>query len=204
MTLNSFFIVLDGVDGSGTTTHSKLLVSFLEYQGFKVHLTREPSKSEIGILLRKFLKNKEIPPTTDALLFAADRDLHYHNEIKKKLDEDYIVISDRYIESSIIYQSLQADSITIEWIKNLNKFVGLPDLTIILDIDPKIALARKTDEDLEKFEDTTFLDKVRDLYLSRAKQEGYYIINSNEIIEFVQEKIQNIVLEKLRLNNLKK
>ncbi|GAG67076.1 unnamed protein product [marine sediment metagenome] len=204
MTLNSFFIVLDGVDGSGTTTHSKLLVSFLEYQGFKVHLTREPSKSEIGILLRKFLKNKEIPPTTDALLFAADRDLHYHNEIKKKLDEDYIVISDRYIESSIIYQSLQADSITIEWIKKLNKFVGLPDLTIILDIDPKIALARKTDEDLEKFEDTTFLDKVRDLYLSRAKQEGYYIINSNEIIEFVQEKIQNVVLEKLRLNNLKK
>jgi len=195
---------LDGVDGSGTTTHSKLLVSFLEYQGFKVHLTREPSKSEIGILLRKFLKNKEIPPTTDALLFAADRDLHYHNEIKKKLDEDYIVISDRYIESSIIYQSLQADSIAIEWIKKLNKFVGLPDLTIILDIDPKIALARKTDEDLEKFEDTTFLDKVRDLYLSRAKQEGYYIINSNEIIEFVQEKIQNIVLEKLRLNNLKK
>jgi len=204
LTLNSFFIVLDGVDGSGTTTHSKLLVSFLEYQGFKVHLTREPSKSEIGILLRKFLKNKEIPPTTDALLFAADRDLHYHNEIKKKLDEDYIVISDRYIESSIIYQSLQADSITIEWIKKLNKFVGLPDLTIILDIDPKIALARKTDEDLEKFEDTTFLDKVRDLYLSRAKQEGYYIINSNEIIEFVQEKIQNVVLEKLRLNNLKK
>ncbi|MBY8990477.1 MAG: dTMP kinase [Candidatus Lokiarchaeota archaeon] len=197
MTLNSFFIVLDGVDGSGTTTHSQLLASFLEYKGFKVHLTREPSKSEIGILLRKYLKNKEIPPTTDALLFAADRDLHYHNEIKKKLDEEYIVISDRYIESSIIYQSLQADRITIEWIKKLNKFVGLPDLTIILDIDPKIALARKTDQDLEKFEDTTFLDKVRDLYLSRAKQEGYYVINSNEIIEFVQEKIQNIVLEKL-------
>jgi len=188
---------LDGVDGSGTTTHSQLLASFLEYQGFKIHLTREPSKSEIGILLREFLKNKEIPPTTDALLFAADRDLHYHNEIKKKLDEEYIVISDRYIESSIIYQSLQADRITIEWIKKLNKFVGFPDLTIILDIDPKIALARKIEEDLEKFEDTTFLDKVRDLYISRAKQEGYYIINSNEIIEFVQEKIQNIVLEKL-------
>lgn len=199
MTLNSFFIVLDGVDGSGSTTHSQLLASFLEYHGFKVHLTREPSKSEIGILLRKFLKDKEIPPTTDALLFAADRDLHYHNEIKKKLDEEYIVISDRYIESSIIYQSLQADSITIEWIKKLNKFVGLPDLTIILDIDPKIALARKTDQDLEKFEDTTFLDKVRDLYISRAKQEGYYVINSNEIIEFVQEKIQKIVLEKLRI-----
>jgi len=196
--IRSFFIVLDGVDGSGTTTHSNLLASFLEYKGFIVYLTHEPSKSEIGLLLRKFLKNKEIPPTTDALLFAADRDLHYHNEIKKKLDEGYIVISDRYIESSIIYQSEQSDKISIEWIKKLNQFVGLPDLTIILDIDPKIALARKTDEDLEKFEDTTFLDKVRDLYITRAKQEGYYVVDSNEIIEFVQEKIQKIVMQKLK------
>ena len=85
MTQKAFFIVLDGGDGSGTSTHSQLLTGFLKHKGFKVHLTQEPSKSEIGKLLRKFLKDKEIPPTTDALLFAADRDLHYHNEIKKKL-----------------------------------------------------------------------------------------------------------------------
>lgn len=198
LTQNPFFIVLDGVDGSGTTTHSQLLSSFLEYNGFKVHLTHEPSKSEIGRLLRNFLKNKEIPPTTDALLFAADRDLHYHNEIKKKLAEGYIVISDRYIESSIIYQSVQSDNISVEWIKELNKYVGLPQLTIILDIDPKIAIARKNDEDLEKFEDSSFLAKVRDLYLIRAKQEGYYIISTDDVIEFVQEKIQKLVLEKLK------
>ncbi|MFX1375399.1 MAG: dTMP kinase [Promethearchaeota archaeon] len=197
MTLSGFFIVLDGVDGSGTTTHSQLLASFLDHNGYNVYLTHEPSKSEIGKLLRKFLKNEEIPPTTDALLFAADRDLHYHNEIKKKLDEGYIVISDRYIESSIIYQSVQSEDITVGWIKELNKFVGLPDLTIVLDIDPKIALARKNDENLEKFEDTLFLDKVRDLYLTRAKNEGYYIIGSNNIIEFVQVKIQKLVLEKI-------
>ena len=204
LTQNPFFIVLDGVDGSGTTTHSKLLASFLEYRGFKIHLTHEPSSSEIGKLLRNFLKNKEIPPTTDALLFAADRDLHYHNEIKKKLDEGYFVISDRYIESSIIYQSVQSDDITIEWVKELNKFVGLPDLTIVLDIDPKLALTRKNDDDPEKFEDSSFLDKVRELYLTRAKQEGYYIIDTNDIIEFVQEKIQKIVLEKLDVNKVKK
>ncbi len=197
MTHKSYFIVFDGIDGSGTTTHSQLLTGFLEYKGFKVHLTHEPSKSEIGQLLRKYLKNKEIPPTTDALLFAADRDLHYHNEIKKKLDEGYIVISDRYIESSIIYQSVQSDRISVEWIKELNKFVSQADLTIILDIDPKVALARKSVEDLEKFEDTTFLDKVRDLYITRAKQEGFHIISSDDIIEFVQEKIQKIVLEEL-------
>ena len=198
MTQESYFIVIDGIDGSGTTTHSHLLTGFLEHKGYKIFLTQEPSKSDIGKLIREFLKNEEIPATTDALLFAADRDLHYHNEIKEKLDEGYIVISDRYIESSIIYQSLQSDKISVEWIKQLNKFVGLPNLTIIIDINSKVALERKNKEDLEKFEDTSFLDKVRNLYLTRAKQEGYEVVSSDDIIEFVQEKIQNIVLEKLR------
>ena len=170
----------------------------MEAKGFKVYLTQEPSNSEIGLLVRKYLKDDKIPPITDALLFAADRNLHYHNEIKEKLKQGYIVISDRYIESSIIYQSVQSELISIEWVKNINKFVGLPDLTIILDIDPKISLARKTQQDLEKFEDTSFLDKVRALYLKRAKKEHYYVVDSNDIIEFVQDKIQQIVLQKLK------
>lgn len=190
--------MLDGIDGSGTTTHCNLLKGFLETKGFKVYLTQEPSNSEIGLLVRKYLKDDKIPPITDALLFAADRNLHYHNEIKEKLKQGYIVISDRYIESSIIYQSVQSELISIEWVKNINKFVGLPDLTIILDIDPKISLARKTQQDLEKFEDTSFLDKVRALYLKRAKKEHYYVVDSNDIIEFVQDKIQQIVLQKLK------
>lgn len=198
LTQKAFFIVIDGVDGCGSTTHSRLLAGFLESENLKVHLTQEPSKSEIGVLLREFLKNNNIPPTTDALLFAADRDLHYNNEIKKKLDEEYIVISDRYIESSIIYQSLQSDEISVKWVKEINKFVDQPDLTIILDIDPRVSLARKTEQKLEKFEDTPFLNKVRDLYLRRAKKLGYYIVNSDDIIEFVQEKIQKIVIDKLK------
>ena len=197
MTQKSFFIALEGIDGSGTSTHSILLKGFLESKGFKVHLTMEPSESDIGKLVRKYLKDKDVPPTTDALLFAADRDLHYKIEIKNKLEEGYIVISDRYLESSIVYQSVQSDKISVDWVKEINKFVGEPDITIILDIDPKIALARKEDEDLEKFEDTNFLDKVRDLYLSRAKKKGYNIISSDDIIEFVQEKIQKIILDKL-------
>ncbi|MFX0035688.1 MAG: dTMP kinase [Candidatus Hermodarchaeota archaeon] len=193
----SFFIVLEGTDGSGTSTHSHLLKGFLESKGLKVYLTQEPTKTKIGILLREFLKNNEIPPTTDALLFAADRDLHYHNEIKKKLQEGYIVISDRYLESSIVYQSVQSEKISVDWVKEINKFIELPDITIVLDIDPKVALARKENEDLEKFEDTKFLDKVRNLYLSRAKQEGYYVVSSDDIIEVVQEKIQRIIINKL-------
>jgi len=198
MDKKSFFIVLDGIDGSGTTTHSKMLVSFLEMLGLKVHLTQEPSKNEIGLLLRQYLKNKEIPPSTDALLFAADRDLHYKKEIKPKLDLGFIVVSDRYKESSIIYQSVQSAEISIEWIKTINKFAESPDLTIILDIDPKISLARKVQESLEKFEDTKFLDQVRDLYLNRAKEEGYPVIDTNAIIEIVQQNIQTIVIKKLK------
>ena len=198
MDKKSFFLVLDGIDGSGTTTHSKMLVSYLEMLGLKVHLTQEPSKNEIGLLLRQYLKNNEIPASTDALLFAADRDLHYKKEIQPKLDQGFIVVSDRYIESSIIYQSVQSEEISIEWIKQINKFARSPDLTIILDIDPKISLARKSQEILEKFEDTKFLNKVRTLYLNRATEEGYYIVKTDDIIEIVQQNIQTIVIKKLK------
>lgn len=203
MKTESFFIVLDGIDGSGTTTHSQLLAGFLESKGLKVHITQEPSNNEIGLLLRKFLKDNKIPPSTDALMFAADRDLHYRNEIKKKLDEGYIVISDRYIESSIIYQSIQSDEISIEWVKNINKFAGMPDATIILDIEAQISLSRKNQSDLEKFENTNFLEKVRNTYLERAKELNYFVVNTNDIIELAQQKIQNFIISKLKEKGFK-
>jgi dTMP kinase len=194
---HSIFIVLDGIDGSGTSTHSKLLAGFLSTKGLKIYLTQEPSNSEIGKLLRTYLKDDRIPASTDALLFAADRVLHFENEIKKKLKEGYVVISDRYIESSIAYQSSQSENITIDWVKNLNKFAGKPDLTIILDINSKISLERKHHKVLDKFEDTRLLEKVRQVYLIRAKEEGYHIVNTDDIIEVVQAKIQEIVLHKI-------
>lgn len=198
MSEKSFFIVVDGIDGCGGTTHSRMLAGFLESKNLKVHLTQEPSNSEIGKLLRKYLKDKTIHPSTDALLFAADRTYHYYNEIQEKLIQGYIVISDRYIESSIVYQSCQTEEISVEWVKIINKFIKKPDLTIILDVDPKISLSRKTGEDLEKFEDTTFLEKVRDLYIRRAKEENYHLLSSDDIIEIVEEKIHDIVINELK------
>ncbi len=194
----SFFCVLDGIDGSGTTTHGNLLAGFLKSKHYNIYLTQEPSKNEIGLLLRKYLKDNKIPAITDALLFAADRSLHYINEIKKKLEDGFIVISDRYLESSITYQTVQSNEISIDWINEINKFVGKPDLTIILDIDPKMSLARKQGLDPDKFETPPFLIKVREQYLSRAKQENYTVINSDDIIELVQEKIQNVVMDSIK------
>ncbi|NVM44548.1 MAG: dTMP kinase [Candidatus Lokiarchaeota archaeon] len=193
----SIFIVLDGIDGSGTSTHSKLLAGFLSLKGLKTYSTQEPSNSDIGKLLRTYLKNDKIPASTDALLFAADRVLHYNNDIKEKLEKGYTVISDRYLESSIAYQSSQSENISVEWVLDLNKFAGKPDLTIILDIDPKMSLARKQHKVLDKYEETTLLDKVRQVYLNRAKDEGYFVIYTDDIIEIVQSRIQNIVIEKL-------
>jgi dTMP kinase len=198
MESKGLFIVLDGIDGCGSTTHSRILAEHLKVQGNKVHLTHEPTDYDIGILIRKYLKDESIPSYTDALLFAADRALHYHNEIKKKLEEDYTVISDRYIESSIVYQSVQSHDISIKWVKTINKFVKKPDITIILDVDPKISLARKHDKSLEKFEESTFLKEVREVFLKRAEKENYFVVNSDDIIEIVQDKIQNIVKNQIK------
>lgn len=199
------FIVLEGIDGSGTTTHSRLLTKFLEEKGFKVHLTKEPSSSIIGDLLKKILSDKNIPPETDALLFAADRLYHYKNEIKRKIDDEYIVISDRYLESSIAYQSSQSSEISIEWIENINKFVGIPDITIILDLPPEISLERKLanlrliGKNQEKFENIDFLVKVRHKFIKRAKEKEYKIINSEKSIESVQDEIRDYIKSKLDL-----
>ena len=199
------FIVLEGIDGSGTTTHSQLLIKFLVEMGLNVHLTQEPSSSIIGDLLKKILLDENIPPETDALLFAADRLIHYKNEIMKKLEDGYIVISDRYLESSIVYQSSQTDDISIEWIENINKFVGIPDITIILDLPPEVSLKRKlshlksTGKNKEKFENLDFLVKVRNRFLERAKEKGYKIINSENSIELVQNEIQNYIKSQLKL-----
>lgn len=199
------FIVLEGIDGSGTTTHSQLLIKFLVEMGLNVHLTQEPSSSIIGDLLKKILLDENIPPETDALLFAADRLIHYKNEIKKKLEDGYVVISDRYLESSIVYQSSQTDDISIEWIENINRFVGIPDITIILDLPPEISLKRKlshlklTGKNKEKFENLDFLGKVRNKFLERAKEKGYKIIKSENSIESVQNEIQNYIKSQLKL-----
>jgi len=181
-----FFIVIDGIDGTGKTIHSKLLMDWLKLEK-KVLLTQEPSTNEIGKLIKKFLRTT-LPTAVDALLFAADRVLHTI-EIKKALDEGKIVISDRYIESSICYQGVELDE---EWVSTLNKFALVPDLTIILDIDPEIGLKRKEDTSA-KFENIPFLTKVRELFLNRAKKLNYTVITTSKPIEEVQKEIQNYV-----------
>ena len=181
------FVVLDGIDGSGTTTHAKLLKDWLIHNGYVVMLTQEPTDREIGKMIRKNIRTTKTSAELDALLFAADRLDHVENVIKPSLTTKKVVISDRYVESAIAYQTVAG--LEMGWVLELNKFIINPDLTIILDIEPQIGLSRKK-KLTDKFEKIEFLQKVREIYLQRAESQSYPIINTNRPINIVQEDLQ--------------
>jgi len=145
------FIVLEGVDGSGTTTQCRLLAERLRAERALVHTTAQPSAGPVGSLLRLMLAGRVLgaghqsPAWNElALLFAADRVDHLDSEILPNLREGLYVICDRYDHSSVAYQSVSGDGPeTIAWIRELNRFARRPDLTIVLDVPPAVAAARR-------------------------------------------------------------
>lgn len=190
------FIAIDGIDGAGNTTHSKLLVEWLKNRGFKAYLTKEPNpKSPIGSLIRRYLKGTMIHPAIDALLFAADRVEHYMNYILPELEKGKIVVSDRYVESSIAYQSAQG--LPMSWVIKINRYAPKPNLTIILDIEPEVSLKRKKG-DKERFENPSFLAKVRRNLLIRANLMGYPVLYSGFDVEEVHRALVSIVEKYLK------
>ncbi|MHA2060711.1 MAG: dTMP kinase [Candidatus Sifarchaeia archaeon] len=187
-----FLIAIEGIDGSGTSTHSRLLYEFLVEQGFSVILTREPTKGVVGRIIKDALQDKfQIKqPEVFALLFAADRIQHVKEVIEPAIKQGKIIITTRYVESSLAYQSAQG--LTREWIKAINKDIVWPDITIILDINPSDAMARLNKrEQLESFENREFLSKVRSNFLERAKEKEYTVIDTTQSIQKSQEIIQN-------------
>src|SRR5262249_14847135 len=148
------FIVLEGIDGAGTTTQTTRLVERLRGEA-KAHVkvTREPSDGPIGSLVRQVLTGRIVSPggrapgwATMALLFAADRMDHGGSEMEPFLAQGGIVVSDRYDASSLAYQSVSSGrggEKAVEWIRQLNKYALRPDLTIVLELAPELAAARR-------------------------------------------------------------
>lgn len=147
------FIVLEGIDGSGTTTQIHRVAAALRADGRRVHTTREPSNGPIGKLVREILSGRVCAESAQsaemmALLFAADRIDHNVAEIERGVASGQIVISDRYDLSSLAYQSVAGKSAAaneerVAWIRSLNRTARRPDLTIVLDVDPAVAEARR-------------------------------------------------------------
>ncbi len=148
------FVVLEGIDGAGTTTQVGRLAGRLRADGGRpVRATREPSDGPIGALVRQVLTGRIVAPqgrapgwATMALLFAADRMDHVESEIEPFLASGGVMISDRYDASSLAYQSVSSGSggeKAVEWIRSLNREAMRPDLTMVIDLAPDLAADRR-------------------------------------------------------------
>jgi dTMP kinase len=147
------FVVLEGIDGSGTTTQVARLADRLRVARVPVRATREPSDGPVGTLVRQVLTGRIVVPggrapawATMALLFAADRMDHVESEIEPFVSTGGVIVSDRYDASSLAYQSVSSGTEArdaVEWIRSLNRYVRRPDLTIVLDLQPEVAAERR-------------------------------------------------------------
>lgn len=145
------FVVIEGIDGAGTTTQCERYAAHLRAERRLVHVTREPSTGPVGSLIRLVLTQRvSLPQTrqaqTMALLFAADRLDHLSAEIDPYLRDGYVVISDRYDLSSLAYQSITAEHDVYEsvgWIRALNRHARRPDVTVVLNVSPETASQRR-------------------------------------------------------------
>lgn len=194
-------IVFEGVDGSGKSTHINFLSKELSNLRHQIVLTSEPSKGRTGKFIRRYSKTskKRLPPTTEALLFAADRFDHIERVIEPALKKGFIVITDRFLHSSLAYQG--AAGVSLEWIRKINEFTPKPDLAILLDIHPKDSLQR-VKRPPTVFEQSDYLEKVRDIYIELVQKGELVYVDADRTKKEVQEdilKITNGLLKKFNL-----
>lgn len=178
------FIVLEGGDGVGKSTQRALLGRWLEERGYEVVLTREPGGTELGDLLRSaLLHGGHVDARTEALLFATDRAHHVHTVVRPALERGAMVVSDRYLDSSAAYQGA-ARELGMDEVRDLSLWATnhlLPDLTIVLDLDPEVAVARRegAPDRLER-ESLDFHRRVRAgfLLLAAADPARYLVLDA--------------------------
>lgn len=146
-TTRGLFIVLEGLDGAGTTTQAQELVRRLRAEGHRAHFTAEPSSGPIGSQIRMMLAGRLVgyrggswDRRSLALLFAADRLDHLAADIEPKLASGVHVVCDRYVLSSLAYQSLDNPA---DWIAELNRYAPPPDVTYFLRVRADVALRRR-------------------------------------------------------------
>jgi len=153
--IEGHFIVIEGIDGSGTTTQCSILARRFVGKGLPAHTTREPSDGPIGVLIRQILTGRVVVPgrhgarppgwATMATLFASDRLDHLQAEVVPNLIDGVTVICDRYDHSSVAYQTIGGgggDDVA-NWVRDLNRRAKRPDLTLVLDVDPQVAASRR-------------------------------------------------------------
>jgi dTMP kinase len=202
-------ISIEGGEGTGKTTILELLKSYLEEKGVDFLVTREPGGVRIAEAIRDIIldvKNTEMDPRTEALLYAAARRQHLSQKVFPAIEKGKLVIFDRYVDSSLIYQGY-VRGIGIDEVADMNEFATegfLPDVTLYFDLDPKVGLDRinkNTDREVNRLdlENEDFHYKVREGYLKLAKKYPERIIKIdaaktieevfNEVVKVIQKYI---------------
>ncbi len=162
------FICIEGLDGSGKSTQAKLLTNKLNKAGYNAIYTAEPSQGKIGKFIRKRLfEQARMPITAEALLFAADRIEHVQNQVAPALAEGKIVVSDRYVYSSLAYQG--SAGLSLDWIEAVNANALKPDLCVFIDVEPKVVLERLKRKK-SVMENLETQQKVRAIYLKYVQK----------------------------------
>jgi len=196
------FISFEGGEGSGKSTQTQLLKTFLEEKGEKVLLSREPGGTPLGKKLREILLDNQtgnISPRSEALMYAADRAHHVYSLIRPALDAGEVVITDRYLDSSVAYQGagriLQPSEVAriSRWAtENL-----APNLTIVMDIPAEIGLARLQSLDRLEAEPLAFHQRIRQEFLNIANSdpERYFVVDATQDKEIIHEQIVERVLQ---------
>jgi dTMP kinase len=201
------FITLEGPEGSGKTSHVPHLVQHLREMGFTVFPTREPGGTSIGEQIREVLhslKNAEMNPRTETLLYQAARAQFVEQILKPHLAASEVVLSDRYADSTIAYQGYGHQQ-NLQQVRALVQYAtgGLvPDLTVLLDLDVDLGLRRKKKADewnrLDAYT-VEFHERVRAGYLELAKlePERWVIVDASRPWEAVQDELRRIIERKL-------
>ncbi|SFS16438.1 dTMP kinase [Microbacterium sp. cf046] len=197
------FITFEGGDGVGKTTQSALLEEWLAARGRTVVRTREPGGSEVGVLIRDIVLHHrgEVTPRAEALLYAADRAHHIETVVRPALERGDVVIQDRYLDSSVAYQGA-GRVLGREEVRDLSLWATghlLPDLTVLLDLDPSAA-RKRLDADDKPFdrlesEQSAFHDSVRTEYLALADAEPdrFLVLDASRVAADLATDIQGRV-----------
>ena len=196
MSQKGIFICIEGLDGCGKTTQAKLLVKKLQ-KSHKAVYTAEPSRGKIGVFIRKrwLYGEKRLSSVAEALLFAADRVEHVENEILPAVGKGKLVVSDRYVYSSLAYQG--AGGLSLDWIEKINEHALRPDLAFFIDVDPKVVMQRlKSKKSL--MEDLETQQKVREIYLKFVASGELTRIDGDKPEEEVADALFAAVLDFLK------
>jgi len=197
------WVTLEGGDGSGKTTQAALLSEWLGARGRTVLHTREPGGSEVGVLIRNIVLHHrgEVVPRAEALLYAADRAHHVATVVRPALARGEVVIQDRYLDSSVAYQGSGRVLDPVE-IRDLSLWAAegaLPDVTVLLDIDPAAARRRMDAEDRPfdrlEAEKADFHTRVREAYLglADAEPERFLVVDAALAPDEIAERIRSRV-----------